>query len=77
LVGYAGGARLSYQGNPLDESEQFTVVDGALNQDFVISYAANGGSDITLMAIPEPSSAAILIGGIAASLGLRRRRKSR
>jgi hypothetical protein len=77
LSGYAGGARLSYLGNSLDENEQFTVVDGALSQVFSISYAADGGNDIILMAIPEPSSVAMLLGGIGAALGLRRRRVKR
>jgi autotransporter-associated beta strand protein len=74
LIGYATGARLSYLGNSLDENEQFTAVDGALSQVFVVSYTGGGGNDITLTAIPEPSGAAILLGGLAASLGLRRRR---
>jgi fibronectin-binding autotransporter adhesin len=74
LIGYSGGARLSYLGNSLDDNEEFTVVDGALSQIFTISYAANGGNDIVLVAIPEPSSAAIVLAGLGAALGLRRRR---
>jgi autotransporter-associated beta strand protein len=74
LIGYAGGARLSYGGNSLDENEEFTVTDGTFSQIFIVSYLADGGNDIILTAVPEPSSAAILLGGIGAALGLRRRR---
>jgi autotransporter-associated beta strand protein len=76
LIGYASGARLSYLGNSLDENEEFTVVDGGFSQIFTISYAADGGNDIVLVAIPEPSSATIVFAGIGAVLGLRRRRTS-
>jgi hypothetical protein len=74
LVGYATGARLTYQGNALDENEQFMVDGLNFSQIFTISYTAGGGNDITLVAIPEPSIATILIGGIGAVLGLRRKR---
>jgi fibronectin-binding autotransporter adhesin len=77
LTGYAGGARLSYLGNPLDESEQFTVVGDTFLQVFSISYLAGGGNDVTLTAIPEPSSMAVLLGGMGVALGLRRRRAKR
>lgn len=77
LSGYAGGARLSYLGNALDESEVFTVTTDALSQTFTISYLAGNGRDIALTAIPEPSSMAVLLGGMGAALGLRRRRPKR
>lgn len=77
LSGYAGGARLSYLGNALDESEQFTVVTDTLSQTFSISYLAGSGRDIALTAIPEPSSIAVLLGGMGVALGLRRRRARR
>lgn len=77
LIGYAAGARLSYLGNSLDESEIFFVSSGAFTQSFAISYLGGGGNDITLTAVPEPSSLAVLLGGMGAALGLRRRRTKR
>jgi len=51
-------------------------------QNFIISYAANagtnsftGGTDIALLAVPEPGSAAALLTGAGLLLGLRRRRR--
>jgi autotransporter-associated beta strand protein len=75
LIGYATGARLSYQGNALDENEQFTVFGLNVSQIFTISYTADGGNDITLVAIPEPSTAMLLVGSVGAMLGLKRKRR--
>ena len=64
-------SRFAIGANLLEEGESFFI--GA--QDFAISYA--GGSDandVVLTAIPEPGSAVLLLGGLAA-LGVRRRRK--
>jgi autotransporter-associated beta strand protein len=74
FTGYAGGARFSYLGNPLDDGELFSVTSGAFTQDLMISYAGDGGNDVTLQAVvPEPGSAALLLlGGVAL---LRRRRR--
>jgi len=76
LVGYSSGARFSYAGTPLDQGAQFNVVSGTFNQFFTIDYTADGGNDVTLTAIPEPTSLAALLSGAAALLGLRRRRQS-
>jgi autotransporter-associated beta strand protein len=76
LVGYVGGARFSFLGNSLDQGEQFNVANGGFSQDFVISYSADAGRDVTLTAVvPEPGSLAAILAGTATLLGLRRRRR--
>jgi autotransporter-associated beta strand protein len=74
LTGYAGGARFSFGANSLDEGEIFDVFTGPFSQTFQISYNADGGNDVTLSAIPEPGSAALLLLGLAGFCGRRRRR---
>jgi fibronectin-binding autotransporter adhesin len=74
LVGYGTGARFDYGGNLLDQGEIF-LVSGAFNQTFQIDYAADGGNDVTLLAVPEPGSALLLVFG-ATALASRRRRKA-
>ena len=54
--GYAGGARFAYLGNSLDEGETFTVTSGLFSQEFQITYAADGGTNVALLAVPEPAS---------------------
>jgi hypothetical protein len=73
--GYAAGARFTYNGNALDEGETFQVSDGPLSQFFNISYTADAGRDITLVAIPEPSALSAVAVGALALAGLRRRRR--
>jgi fibronectin-binding autotransporter adhesin len=74
LLGYSSGARFVYNGNFLDEAEQFAVMTGAFQQNFVISYTSDGGNDVTLTVVPEPGSVALLLGGLGLLAGYRRRR---
>jgi hypothetical protein len=43
-------------------------------QEFYIYYTADSGNDISLVAIPEPGSAALLVAAAGALLVRRRRR---
>ncbi len=71
----SGGGQFSYLGNTLASDAVFKVTTGAFSQDFKISYASDGGNDVTLLAVPEPSGVALLLGGFGFIAGLRRRRK--
>ena len=64
------GGRFSYLSDPLDQDERIVV--GA--QLFQISYTGGDGNDVTLAAVPEPSSALLILCGAAGLLGWRRRK---
>lgn len=75
LNGYSSGARFFYGGTQLDEGTIFTVSNGSFSQDFSISYLGDGGRDVTLLAVPEPSTAAVLCASVGMLLGLNRFRR--
>ena len=66
-----GGFGFTYGGNLLAEGDAFTAGDAI----FAITYAGGDGNDIVLQAIPEPASAAMILGGMAVLLGAGRRRR--
>lgn len=77
ILGYDSGGRFNYLGNDLDEGEHFLVVTEGFTQEFSISYAADGGTDVTIQAVvPEPTAltAALSAGGLLLGLARRRRR---
>lgn len=68
-----GAGLFTYGGQALVDGESFTV-SGAFTQVFTLNYNGGDGNDIVLSAIPEPGTAALLLGGLAALLPRRRRR---
>ena len=62
----------------------FSIFNGTDGQEFAVSYNASftgglfstgGGTDVAIMAIPEPNSLAMLAGSFGLALGLQRFRR--
>jgi hypothetical protein len=68
----AAPRHFSFAGNELEEGESFLVG----NQLLRISYAGGDGNDVVLYAVPEPTSALLLIAGLPCLLRRGRRRGS-
>jgi autotransporter-associated beta strand protein len=72
-----GGGRFVYNGNVLENLEQFAVSDGGFEQMFEIRYDASVNdainNDVIITAVPEPTSTVFLLAGVAVCV--RRRRK--
>jgi hypothetical protein len=68
-------ARFTYMGNSISEGQMFLVEGPTYSQLFMLNPGTTAShNDITLSAVPEPATGAILCGGVALLLGLRRRR---
>jgi fibronectin-binding autotransporter adhesin len=67
-----GIGRFVYAGNVLEDRELFTASSGGFEQQFEVRYDGNDGNDLLLVAVPEPGSALLLLGGLG--LVTRRRR---
>jgi autotransporter-associated beta strand protein len=76
LAGYESGARFYYNGVALNEGDLFFVFNGAFSQQFQFSYhGGSDGADVTVIAVPEPSTAAVLLASTGLLLGLNRFRR--
>ncbi|MDB6148679.1 MAG: Autotransporter-associated beta strand repeat protein, partial [Chthoniobacter sp.] len=69
----AGPGLFTMNGTPLNNGAIFT----ASGQPFQISYTGGTGNDVVLTAVPEPSTAITLLGGLATLAGLQRFRRRR
>jgi fibronectin-binding autotransporter adhesin len=72
LVGYSANARFSFFGSPIDQGVEFEVPGNGFSQRFTIDY---GVQDVVLRAVPEPATTTVMLGGLAALAGVRRRLK--
>ncbi|MEK0451981.1 MAG: hypothetical protein RL088_4249 [Verrucomicrobiota bacterium] len=52
------------------------VFAAGTGQQYTISYVGGDGNDVTLTAVPEPGSAAMLLAGTGLLVGIRRRKRS-
>ena len=67
----------TYGGNQLGEGAIFLATSGANTQQFQITYAGGDGNDVVLLAVPEPGSALMLLGGFGALVAVQRMRRRR
>jgi autotransporter-associated beta strand protein len=72
-TGLTGGGLFAY-GSVLHEGDTFHVDSNTFSQDFKITYAGNGGTDVVLNAVPEPGTALTLLAGLGVLASARRRR---
>jgi autotransporter-associated beta strand protein len=78
LLGYSSGARFAANGSALAEGASFLVTTGSFSQYFTISYIGGAdGNDVTLLAIPEPSTLWTLCASVGLTLGISRFRRRR
>ena len=68
-----GSFRFTSAGNPIQPLTPFTL--GATQ--YVLNYAGGTGNDLVLQAVPEPITAALLLGGALGLVGFTRRRENR
>lgn len=52
------------------------VIAAGTGQQYTISYVGGDGNDVTLTAVPEPGSAAMLLAGTGLLVGIRRRKRT-
>jgi autotransporter-associated beta strand protein len=75
LKGYDTGARFAVNGVNVNDGGTFTINSNGFSQAFQINYG-NGSADVTILAIPEPASAAMLAAaGVSLLSAWRFRRK--
>lgn len=76
LLGYDAGARFVVNGVSLDDGATFSVTSGSFSQNFVIDYDGGAdGHDVTVRAVPEPSSLVSLCAALGFTAGLTRLRR--
>ncbi len=74
-ISFGSTAGLYLGGTLIEEGVDFAYTSGAATQIFHPSYEGGDGNDFTLTVVPEPGSAVLLLGGMGAVLGFKRRRR--
>ncbi|MEI9898083.1 MAG: autotransporter-associated beta strand repeat-containing protein [Chthoniobacter sp.] len=76
VAGYGSGARFFADGHALAEGSTFNVTTGGFSQQFQISYlGGTDGDDVTIRAVPEPNTSAVLLASVGMLMGLNRFRR--